>query len=414
MGLYKKLLQKEVEHDHIKIGIIGVGQMGIGLISQISTIPGMKVTGICDHKIDTAKNAADLYNKNKIKKENIFISTVDKDIIYHENVDIIVDATGRPESGAKIAFESLIAKKHLVLLNVEVDITIGPLMKKLYDAANLIYTGSDGDEPACTWQLYEFASILGFEVLALGKGKNNKINLNANPDTVKEEAIRKNMSPKMLASFQDGTKTMAEMNLLSNATGFIPDITGMHGVKADLDGTLKSLRLKKDGGVLNTYGVVEYIDGLAPGVFAIIKAQNEEVLKEMDYMMRKDSDHHILYRPYHLGSLETPMTIARAIIEHEPAIVPIDGPISETVAVAKKDIKKGELIDGIGGYSIRGVLETHEEMIKNNNIPIGLIEKNTIAKKDIKNGEFLTLDNTQLDESTTVYRLRKQQDEIFV
>ena len=245
MTLYGKLLEREKNGAPIKVGVIGAGQMGFGMISQISTIPGMIVAGISDINLDAANRAAEAYNASADKKVDILISENFKDIIHSDKVEIIVDATGVPEAGAQISLESLMAKKHLVLLNVEIDITIGPLMKKMYDATDLIYTGSDGDEPAATMQMYEFAKSMGMEVLVAGKGKNNKLMVHANPDTAAEKAKAQVMSPKILASFQDGTKTMGEMNLLSNAMGFVPDVVGMHGISADLDGTVKNLDLKE-------------------------------------------------------------------------------------------------------------------------------------------------------------------------
>lgn len=414
MTLYGKLLEREQNGAPIKVGVIGAGQMGYGMVSQISTIPGMIVAGISDINLDAAKRAADAYNASAAEKVNILTSTDFKEIVHSPNVEVIVDATGVPEAGAKISLETLIAKKHLVLLNVEIDITVGPLMKKLYDAADLIYTGSDGDEPAATVQMYEFAKSMGMEVLVAGKGKNNALKVSANPDSAQAEADSKGMNSHMLAAFQDGTKTMAEMNLLSNAIGYVPDVVGMHGISADLDGTVDKLNLKENGGVLNSFGVVEYVDGIAPGIFCIVKGQNEGVQHELNYLLKKgERDHHILFRPYHLCSLETPLTIARAVLEHDTAIVPLGAPISETVAVAKRDIKAGEKIDGIGGYCVRGVLETHADMKKNGNVPIGLVGGTSVAKRDIKDGAFLTIDDIELDESTTVYKLRKLQDETF-
>ena len=414
MTLYGKLLEREQNGAPIKVGVIGAGQMGYGIVSQISTIPGMIVAGISDINLDAAKRASDAYNASAAEKVNILTSTDFKEIVHSPNVEVIVDATGVPEAGAKISLETLIAKKHLVLLNVEIDITVGPLMKKLYDAADLIYTGSDGDEPAATVQMYEFAKSMGMEVLVAGKGKNNALKVSANPDTAQAEADSKGMNSHMLAAFQDGTKTMAEMNLLSNAIGYVPDVVGMHGISADLDGTVEKLNLKENGGVLNSFGVVEYVDGIAPGIFCIVKGQNEGVQHELNYLLKKgERDHHILFRPYHLCSLETPLTIARAVLEHDTAIVPLGAPISETVAVAKRDIKAGEKIDGIGGYCVRGVLETHADMKKNGNVPIGLVGGTSVAKRDIKDGAFLTIDDIELDELTTVYKLRKLQDETF-
>lgn len=414
MTLYQQLEQREAENNPIKVGVIGAGQMGFGMISQIAGIPGMVVKGISDINMDNAKKARDSFNANSKKPEEILLSTDFKDIVHSDQVEVVVDATGVTEVGAQLALETLIAKKHLVLLNVEIDVTIGPLMKKLYDAGNLVYTGSDGDEPAVTTGLFEFAKSMGMKVLVAGKGKNNKIRLEANPDTAKEEADGKHMSPHMLAAFQDGTKTMAEMTLLSNATGLKPDITGMHGIKGDLDETVEKLDLKQDGGVLNKFGVVEYVDGIAPGVFVIVEGQNDGVKSEMNYLLKKgDRKHHILYRPFHLASLETPLTIAKAVMNHDHAIVPLGAPVSETIAVAKRDIKAGETIDGIGGYSVRGVIEEHSQFVVNEHIPVGCITGKTIAKKDIKNGDPLTKDAVELDSNAVVVKLRQLQDRVF-
>lgn len=413
MTIYQKLQEREANNQPIKVGVVGAGQMGHGMIAQISNIPGMIVTAISDLNVENAQRAADAFNATSKEKVDILTTTDFNELISSEEVEVIVEATGVTEVGAKVSLAALLAKKHLVLLNVEIDITIGSLMHKLYSAAGLVYTGSDGDEPAAIVELYEFAKSMGMEVLVAGKGKNNKLKIHANPDTAKEEAEAKQMNPHMLAAFQDGTKTMAEMNLLSNAIGFIPDVVGMHGESGDLDETVEKLDLKENGGILSQFGVVEYVDGIAPGVFVIVKGQNDGVTHEMNYLMQKHRDHHILYRPYHLASLETPITIAKAVLENDHAIVPLGVPVSDTVAVTKKDIKAGERVDGIGGYCVRGVIEKHTEVLEKGHIPIGLITGHTIAKRDIPEGTFITEDDVQMDKTTTVYKLRKLQDEMI-
>ncbi|GAA5415750.1 hypothetical protein Pryu01_00782 [Paraliobacillus ryukyuensis] len=416
MTIYQQLLDREKEHTPIKVGVIGAGQMGFGLIAQISQIPGMVVGGICDVNKENADRAKNYYQSQEKRKNETVISNDFKEVINSPNVEVVVDATGVPEVGANISLEALLAKKHLVLLNVEVDITIGSIMNQFFQSSNLVYTGSAGDEPAAIVELYEFAKSMGLEVVVAGKGKNNPLKPLANPDTCAEEANRKNMSAHMLAAFQDGTKTMAEMNLLSNAIGLKPDKVGMHGRKANLDNVNEILNTKENGGVLDNLGVVEYVDGLAPGVFVIVKSEMEPVDEELRYLLKVDENHgphYTLYRPYHLASLETPITIAKAVLEHDTSIRPLGAPVSETVAVAKKDIKAGEAIDGIGGYSVRGILETHEDMKEQKHIPIGLISGNVVAKQDIKEGDFLTHENTELDPTTTVWKLRALQDQTF-
>ncbi|MCR6096168.1 NAD(P)-dependent oxidoreductase [Salipaludibacillus agaradhaerens] len=416
MSIYSKLLEREKGNEPIKVGIIGAGQMGFGLIAQISRVSGMVVTGICDVNIENVSKSRDFYQSRENRLVKTLTSQDYREVIHSPNVEIIVDATGVPEVGANIALETLKAKKHLVLLNVEVDITVGSIMNDLFDSAGLVYTGSAGDEPAAIVELYEFAKLMGLEVVVAGKGKNNPLVPLANPDTCAKEAKQKNMSAHMLAAFQDGTKTMAEMNLLSNAIGLIPDKVGMHGVEADLTNVAGKLTLKEQGGVLNGLGVVDYVNGLAPGVFVIVKSELKPVDEELRYLLKvhkSHGDHYTLYRPYHLASLETPVTIAKAVLEQEQSIHPLGAPISETVAVAKRPIKPGEKIDGIGGYSVRGVLETHKDMKLNKHIPIGLISGEVIAKKTINEGEFLTEDKVELDVSTTVWKLRMLQDKLF-
>jgi predicted homoserine dehydrogenase-like protein len=413
MSIYQKLLQREKENSPIRVGVIGAGQMGFGMIAQISRIPGMSVTGICDMNLEAAKKAGDFYHSQSAYRNTMVISSDYRNVIQSPNVDVVVDATGVPEVGAKISLEALRSKKHIVLLNVEVDITIGSIMNQLFTNAGLVYSGSAGDEPAATLELYEFAKTMGLEVLVAGKGKNNPFIPVSNPDLCADEAKQKHMSAHMLAAFQDGTKTMAEMNLLSNATGLVPDKVGMHGVEANLETVVEKLNIVENGGVLESFGVVEYVKGLAPGVFVIVKSDLEPVDDELRYLKVGKGPHYVLYRPYHLASLETPITIAKAVLNHESSIQPLGAPISETVAVAKRDINAGQSVDGIGGYCVRGVLEKHEEMSVNGHIPIGLISGRVVAKRNIKQGQFLTLDDVELDTNTTVWKLRTLQDQLF-
>ncbi len=411
--IYTDLLSLEKDKKAIRVGIIGAGQMGLGMAAQLSSLAGLRLAGICDHNLYKAKEAADNYfnlSGHKYDKKMPIATDDYMDLLTSEDIDLIVEATGSVDGGAEIAQACLDHNKHMVLLNVELDITAGPILYKLFKEKNLIYTGSEGDEPAETFKLYEFAKSMGMEVLVIGKGKNNKVDFEADLETCREEAEAKGMNPRMLASFKDGSKTMAEMNLLANATGYVPDIAGMHGVSGDLEGTVEKLRLKEEGGVLNSYGVVEYVDGIAPGVFAIVKGQNKFVCDELNYMLKEDGDRHILYRPFHLGSLETVMTIAKACLYGLDAIVPLKGQVCDTVAVAKKDLEPGDRLDGMGGFCLRGQIEKHETTKQERHIPIGLIAGNTICKRPVKKGQILTFDDVDLDKSTHIYKLREKQD----
>lgn len=324
-----------------------------------------------------------------------------------------MDATGMPESGAKISVDAVTNKKHLVMLSVETDIVIGPLLKKLADNAGVIYTGSAGDEPGAVKELYDFASSLGFDVKVVGKGKNNTLDLECNPDTVLEEATRRGVSPKMLTSFKDGTKTMVELTAMSNATGFLPDVRGAHGAAGSVNELPQILSLKEEGGILNSYGVVEYINGVAPGVFVIIGSKLPEVRRELEYLSMGKGPNYVLYRPYHLCSLETPLSVVKAVLDSQSTIVPLNAPISETIAIAKKDMKAGQYLDGIGGYTVYGTIEKADVAKSIKALPVGLVNKKTRLLTDVKKGEIITYDMAALDGDSLIVQLRRIQDKFF-
>ena len=299
------------------------------------------------------------------------------------------------------------------MMNVEADVTIGPLLKKLADNAGIVYTGSHGDEPGAVMELYDFATALGYDVRVVGKGKNNAIDLNANPDSVMEEATRRGVNPKMLACFKDGTKTAVEMTAMSNATGFLADVRGAHGPVGTVEELPGLFQLKEEGGILNNYGVIDYVNGVAPGVFVIVSSPLKEVHREMHYLSMGDGPNYVLYRPYHLCSLETPLTVARAVLDHEPTIVPLGAPVSECVAVAKRDLKAGEMLDGIGGYTVYGTIESAAIVKENNAVPMGLVNKKTRVIRDVKKAELITYDDIELDTSSFIVQLRQLQDQLF-
>lgn len=215
----------------------------------------------------------------------------------------------------------------------------------------------------------------------------------------------------MLAEFVDGTNTMIELTSLANATGFVPDVRGCHGVESDLKSLTNILSLKEEGGVLNSYKAVEFVKGIAPGVFAIITTNSEEVHKQLQYLSMGPGPNYVLYRPYHLTCLETPLTIFEACFYKEATIAPTKGQVADTVAVAKKDLKAGDRLDYIGGYTVYGTIEKHDIAMKENLLPIGLIDENTIVKRDIKKGELITYDMVELNKDKTIYKLRRLQDE---
>ncbi|MCR4431412.1 MAG: SAF domain-containing protein [Tepidanaerobacteraceae bacterium] len=428
LNLNTKLKQLEESGKRINIGLVGAGQMGRGMTSQMFCMKGIRPAVISDINLENAKRAYTLAGivsddivvaKTTVEAEEAiskgkYVITDDFEVVTKAlPVDVVIDATGVPEVGAQLALESIYNGKHIVMLNVETDVTVGPILKKMADSAGVVYTVSAGDEPGAIKELYDFADAMGFEVVVAGKGKNNPLNLEANPDTVREKAEAQKMNPKMLASFVDGTKTMVEMTAVSNAIGFLPTRRGLIGPQASVKELPKLLSLKAEGGILDRYQVVEFVNGIAPGVFLIVRTNLEAVREEMAYLSMGEGPNYVLYRPYHLTSIETPLSAARAYIYREPTIAPKGAPVSETVTVAKKDLKAGEHLDGIGGYTIYGVIDTYENARKENALPIGLVNKNVVLKKDIRKGETITYDAVELDETSLILQLRRMQEKLI-
>jgi len=453
LGLNKKLESLQKKGKSIKIAIAGVGQMGKSLISHIRELDGMQVLAVANRDIgriadilkeleiddkemvfvgDKEKldpintkvsrvilegNISDDANRrklNQLAKENKLIVSDDLGVLFViDDVDIIVDATGSPEAGAYIASGAISNKKHIVTLNVETDTVVGPMLKKMADDSGVIYTVSAGDEPAALKELYDFADVLGLEVIAAGKGKNNPLDRHANPATLKDYARSKGSSPRMMTSFVDGTKSMIEMACLSNSTGLVPDCRGMHGPRADIGDLLDKFRLKKDGGILSKKGVVDFaIGNLAPGVFLIYSTKNKIIKADLKYLMLGSGPYYLLYRPYHLVSIETPISIARTYFYNEPTLVPDCGLVSEVITAAKKDLKAGGVIDGIGGYTVYGLIERYGRAKQEGLLPVGLSE-GCILKRNIEKDRPIKYGDVKMAEDLTVLKLRRLQDKII-
>lgn len=402
--------------------------MGKGLVSQMMLVKGMTPSLVVSHKIS---DAIESYTLAGISKDDIVIAKTLDDInaamekdkyVVTDNteygsrgnlIDVVVDATGVPNTGAKIAMSAIKNRKHIVMLNVEADVVVGPILNKMAKDAGVIYTGTAGDEPGAVKEIFDFAVTTGFEVLAIGKGKNNPIDYNATPDSVRERALKSKLKPLRLSSFVDGTNTMVEMAAMANATGFIPDVRGGHGITTTVDELPREYRLKKEGGILDKYKIVDYAHGIAPGVFVIVTTSLPQVHHEMRFLKMGPGPNYVLYRPYHLTSLETPISIAKAYIYNEATIVPkFNKPVAEVITIAKKELKAGDKLDSIGEYTVLGSIDTYEVAKQENLVPIGLINNNAVVKRDIKKGRLIANDMVDLDKTTDIYKLRMEQESL--
>lgn len=432
LGLKTKLEDLERDNNPICIGVVGAGetdtgQRGATLIAQIESVPGMSIMVVADSSVNEAvyafkesgipereiEIAEDISEATKALAEGKRVATQNSDLVSKLiDIQVVLVATKDSEESAMVAFKSIMEKKHLVMLNALTDVTVGAVLKLMADNAGVVYTFSAGDEPGVILELCNFAQILGFKIIAAGKGKNNPLNCSVTPGDFKEASREKKISPEVLASFVDGTKTMLEMTSLANATGFVPDKRGMHGPKASVDDLLSVFCLKEEGGILSRTGAVDYaIGNVAPGAFVIVRTEQKSLIGELNYLKMGEGPNYLLYRPYHLGNLEAPLSIARAVFDGEPSIAPLGRWVAETIAVAKRDLKTGEKIDGIGGYTIYGTIERGEIVWAENFLPLGLA-KGAKLLSDVKAGYCISNSQVRLNENSFMGVLRKLQDRL--
>ena len=427
MELYRHLKERESKGEIIRTGLVGCGQMGSGMIHLTERMPGLDTMAIAD--VET-KRPMEVLTSLGIERDQIVLTNVKgeaEDALINgkrvvtedalllptlENLDAVVEATGITEIGAKVAWAAIYNQKNIVMLNVETDVTVGAILDRMARNSGSVYTVAAGDEPAVCKMLYDFSRTMGFEVICLGKGKNNPVDLTATPESCNDEAESKGMNPKMLASFKDGTKTMVEMAAVSNATGLLPDTPGMHGPEAELSELTRVFIPESDGGIFKGEGRVDYSTGaIAPGVFAIVTTDEPRIQSDMQFVSMGDGPYYLFFRPYHLCNLETPFAVAEAVIYGETTVT-AETMHSEVVSVAKRDLKTGETIGGIGSADIYHKIFTYKEARSMRAIPMGIAPNGKVLK-DVRMGEPLTEDTLAPDSSTFIYKLRRMQDAIL-
>jgi predicted homoserine dehydrogenase-like protein len=411
----------------IRVGLIGCGEMGTDIVTQCNMMKGITVAAIAERRPGAAAKALEIAGRPEgvvaeqgskldaaIEQGHAAITHDAQLLCKSPHIDVVIDATGIPAVGAEIGLTAMEHGKHLVMMNVEADITIGAYLAGEAQKLGVTYTLGAGDEPSSCIELITFARALGYPIVAAGKGKNNPLNIDATPDAYMEEATRRHMNPRMLVEFVDGSKTMVEMAAISNATGLVPDKPGMHGPAATLDDLASTLCPIEDGGVLSQSGVVDYSigKGVAPGVFVVVKAPHPRIHERMTDLKMGKGPYFKFVRPYHLTSLEVPMSCARAVLYGAADMVPLPVPVSEVCAVAKKDLKPGDALDAIGEYTYRAWIMTRGEAASAGAWPCGLLEKGKVTRA-IKKGELLTAKNVAVDTTAKIYQLRQRQDDML-
>jgi predicted homoserine dehydrogenase-like protein len=427
-GLARDLAARAAAGKPIRIGVIGSGEMGTDLVTQGMLMPGIEIAAIATRRPHTAREAMRIaYGDDDHAREadspaqagaaieagKIAVTSAET-LVTTPQIDVVIDATGKPGVAADFDLMAMEHGKHLVMMNVEADVTIGPWLKHEADRLGVVYSVGAGDEPSSCMELIEFASALGLRIVSAGKGKNNALNHHAVPDDYREEAARRNMNPRMLVEFVDGSKTMVEMCAIANATGLIPDVPGMHGPAADRDDMVKVLIPREDGGLLSRKGVVDFTvgKGVAPGVFVIVEAEHPRIIERMDDLHIGHGPYYSFFRPYHLTSLEVPLTAARIMLYGRPDMVPLPAPVAEVCAVAKRDLAVGESFDAIGETCYRSFIMTIGDARARQAVPVGLLEGGKVTAP-VKKGDLLTRANAAPDANTRLFALRQLQDRML-
>lgn len=447
--MYSTLLaQRAAENRPIRVGIIGTGKFGGGLVAQLSQMRGIEVAAIAEMNVErarhaymvagrlpeekfrVAKNGDELHDtirsgKRAIVEDGLLLTQCDW-------VDVIVEATGVPEVGARMAYQAILGRKHVVMVNVEADVTVGPILRRMADSAGVVYTLVDGDQPGCTMNMIDWARALGFEIVAAGRGtvlyaddpQGTPEGVAQRYGFTPEMMERRTINLKMYNSFRDGTKAQVEMTALANAAGLVPDKRGMHEPSVNIGDIARVFSLTEEGGILERHGVVELANSVAPdgktllpnglgmGVFCVIRTDHpflQEDLKAYYLAPGGDNHNYLLYRPYHLVAVEAPISIASAVLYGQATGSALPTPTAECITVAKRHLEEGETLDGGGGYTVLGACERADVVRAERLLPLGL-STGAKLKCDVAAGQAITYDMVELVEDSFVLKLRRLQE----
>jgi predicted homoserine dehydrogenase-like protein len=399
----------------VKIGIAGsvdtdTGQRTTTLAAQLQSIPEIDIKAIFNPKRAEAEKVLELAGLSSGEER---FCTDSVETFFSCGFDAVLVTEMDSETAARIVTTSLENKIPVINLNAVTEAALGYLFKAKAEEHGSIYSVGAGDEPAATLELLEFCEKLNLTVICAGKGKNNPMNIHAVPDDLMAAGKEKNVNPQSLASFVDGTKTMLEMSILSNATGYPIDIPGMHGPNVNVDDLISTFVSKDQGGLLSRIPVIDYgIGDIAPGVFVVFTTEQESIIRELQYLKMKGGPNFVLYKPYHLGNIEAPLSIYDVLCDNRPSLVIKDGYVTSVVTKAKKDLHSGDVLDTSGGYGFYGFAVSAGDALKKDYVPLCLVEKSTV-KRDIAKDEIIRFDDIEIDTRSFLWKLWQEQESLL-
>ena len=410
----------------VKVAMVGAGFMGWGIANQIvNYLPGMELVAVSSRNLASANKAyaeAGIFDPLEVTTQSALEDAIQAGqpavtdnamlLCQAEGIDALIEVTGTIEFAAGIVLEAIANGKHIVLMNAELDGTVGPILKTYADQAGVILSGCDGDQPGVEMNLFRYVQSIGLKPLVCGniKGLQDPYR---NPTTQASFAQQWGQAAHMVTSFADGSKISFEQAIVANATGMKVSKRGMIG--RDFSGHIDELTEVYDAEQLKAWGgIVDYVVGAqpSPGVYVIGLMEDPKQQHYLRYYKKGNGPLYSFYTPYHLCHLEVPLSVARVVLFNDVVLAPIAGPVVDVITLAKTDLRAGETIDGIGYYMTYGQCENADVVKAQRLLPMGLAEGCRL-KRDIPKDKALTYDDIELPEGRLCDRLRAEQDAYF-
>jgi predicted homoserine dehydrogenase-like protein len=419
------LKQRLAQGKPVRVGMVGAGYMGRGIALQIlSAMPGMRLVAIANRSVHRAeavyrdcgvtqvRHVASAAEVDAAIAANEYAVSDDPTALCHAaGVEAIIETTCDFESGTQVCLEAITHGKHVVLMNAEVDSTVGCILKVYADRNGVVYTYTDGDEPGVAMNLYRFVESIDCKPVLLGQIK-GFLDHYRNPDTQRGFAEKHKQKPAMVASYADGSKLAIESAILGNATGFKPAKRGMYGHRCEhVKDLLQHFKVED----FRHGGLVDYALGCEPhtgGAFVV--GYNDHPLKReyLGYFKLGPGPLYMFYQPFHLPHLQLPHSVARAVLFNDATITPRGGPVCDAITVAKRDLKAGDTLDGMGGFTCYGLAESYQISAARQLLPI-VLSVGCRLKRDIPKDAEISYHDVALPLGRSCDRLRQEQTEYF-
>jgi len=422
MNLDAALLERESHNDPIRVGMVGAGATGRAIALQLGTpVPGMRLMAIANRtpehgerafreggfqqwrRVTSARAAETAIN------HGIPILTDDPCVLTAcPAIDIVLEVTGTVEAAARVVLQAFEHGKHVVLVNAELDSLVGPVLKARADSAGVVLTHTDGDEPGVAMTLLRYLRLLGLRTVAAGNIK-GMVDHYRTPETQRGFAEKYDQDVRKVTSFADSTKLSMETTVVANATGFHVGRRGMYGPSCSYVRELSKLLPAEK--MLET-GLVDYSVGAAPMTGAWVIVYEESPLKraQLTYYRLGDGPFFVFYTPFHLPHVQIPSTIGRAVVLQDPTVAPLAGPVCEVLTIAKRDLKAGERLDGVGGFCTYGLIENRAAARAIGALPIALSE-DCILRRDIAKDGAISFDDVDSPCGRLAEKLWREQNE---